>query len=71
MGMGGSSLAPEVLRETFATGDGPSALHVLDSTDPATILDVVQQIDLQHTLFIVASQVGRHHRDALAFPLLL
>jgi transaldolase len=58
MGMGGSSLAPEVLRETFATGDAPPRLHVLDSTDPATILDVVQQIDLQHTLFIVASKSG-------------
>jgi transaldolase len=58
MGMGGSSLAPEVLRETFATGDAAPRLHVLDSTDPATILDVVQQIDLQHTLFIVASKSG-------------
>ena len=58
MGMGGSSLAPEVMRETFAAGDAPPRLHVLDSTDPATILDVVQQIDLQHTLFIVASKSG-------------
>src|SRR5690242_17737697 len=58
MGMGGSSLAPEVLRETFATGDAAPRLHVLDSTDPATILDVVQQIDLPHTLFIVASKSG-------------
>jgi transaldolase/glucose-6-phosphate isomerase len=58
MGMGGSSLAPEVMRETFATGDAAPRLHVLDSTDPATILDVVQQIDLQHTLFIVASKSG-------------
>jgi glucose-6-phosphate isomerase len=56
MGMGGSSLAPEVLRETFAPRT--PHLHVLDSTDPATILDVVQQIDLQHTLFIVASKSG-------------
>ncbi len=58
MGMGGSSLAPEVMRETFAAGDAAPRLHVLDSTDPATILDVVQQIDLQHTLFIVASKSG-------------
>ncbi len=58
LGMGGSSLAPEVLRETFARdGSGPH-LHVLDSTDPATILGVVQAIDLQHTLFIVASKSG-------------
>jgi transaldolase/glucose-6-phosphate isomerase len=58
LGMGGSSLAPEVLRETFAqNGPGPR-LHVLDSTDPATILSVEQAIDLQHTLFIVASKSG-------------
>jgi transaldolase / glucose-6-phosphate isomerase len=58
LGMGGSSLAPEVLRETFAANDVRPHLYVLDSTDPATILDVVQAIDLQHTLFIVASKSG-------------
>ena len=58
LGMGGSSLAPEVLRETFATDGARPRLHVLDSTDPATILDVVQAIDLAHTAFIVASKSG-------------
>jgi transaldolase / glucose-6-phosphate isomerase len=58
LGMGGSSLAPEVLRETFATGDTRPRLHVLDSTDPSTILAVVQDIDLPHTAFIVASKSG-------------
>ena len=58
LGMGGSSLAPEVLRETFATSDTRPHLHVLDSTDPSTILAVVQAIDLPHTAFIVASKSG-------------
>ena len=58
LGMGGSSLAPEVLRETFGSADGQPQLLVLDSTDPATILSVEQAIDLEHTLFIVASKSG-------------
>ncbi len=58
MGMGGSSLAPEVLRATFGVKDGQPDLLVLDSTDPATILAVEQQIDLPHTVFIVASKSG-------------
>ncbi len=58
LGMGGSSLAPEVLRETFGIGAGQPNLHVLDSTDPATISAVEQAIDLAHTVFIVASKSG-------------
>lgn len=58
LGMGGSSLAPEVLRETFGSAPGQPELLVLDSTDPATILDFERQIDLPHTLFIVASKSG-------------
>jgi len=58
LGMGGSSLAPEVLRETFGVGAGLPNLHVLDSTDPATISAVERAIDLQHTVFIVASKSG-------------
>ncbi len=58
MGMGGSSLAPEVLRETFGVAAGQPQLHVLDSTDPATLLSVERAIDLAHTLFIVASKSG-------------
>jgi len=58
LGMGGSSLAPEVLRETFGVAPGQPQLLVLDSTDPATIIGVEQTIDLPHTVFIVASKSG-------------
>ncbi len=58
LGMGGSSLAPEVLRETFGVGAGLPNLHVLDSTDPATISAIEGSIDLAHTVFIVASKSG-------------
>jgi len=58
MGMGGSSLAPEVLRETFGVGAGLPNLHVLDSTDPDTISAVERVIDLAHSAFIVASKSG-------------
>lgn len=58
LGMGGSSLAPEVLRETFGVAAGQPHLYVLDSTDPATIQSVERSIDLAHTLFIVASKSG-------------
>ena len=58
LGMGGSSLAPEVLRETFGVAAGQPDLIVLDSTDPATLLDVERRIDLRHTIFIVASKSG-------------
>ncbi|HEV8194264.1 MAG TPA: bifunctional transaldolase/phosoglucose isomerase [Ktedonobacterales bacterium] len=58
LGMGGSSLAPEVLKQTFGVAAGQPQLLVLDSTDPATIQDVLQVIDLPHTLFIVASKSG-------------
>jgi len=58
MGMGGSSLAPEVLSETFGVAPGLPQLLVLDSTDPATIIGVEQTIDLPHTVFIVASKSG-------------
>ncbi len=58
LGMGGSSLAPEVLRETFGAAVGQPNLFVLDSTDPDTILATERQVDLAHTLFIVASKSG-------------
>ncbi|HEY7849758.1 MAG TPA: transaldolase, partial [Ktedonobacterales bacterium] len=58
LGMGGSSLAPEVLRETFGVSAGLPNLHVLDSTDPATISAVERAIDVAHTVFIVASKSG-------------
>ena len=56
--MGGSSLAPEVLWRTFGAADDALALHVLDSTDPAAILAVQEQIDLERTLFVVSTKSG-------------
>ena len=58
LGMGGSSLAPEVLRRSFGTRDGWPALHVLDTTDPATIRAVVDRIAPARTLFFVSSKSG-------------
>jgi len=58
LGMGGSSLCSEVARETFGTKEGFPELHVLDNTDPAAILGIEKQIDLEKTLFIVATKSG-------------
>jgi transaldolase/glucose-6-phosphate isomerase len=58
LGMGGSSLCPEVLRLTFGKIEGFPELHVLDSTDPAQIKAIEAQIDLKSTLFIVSSKSG-------------
>ena len=58
LGMGGSSLGPDVLRHTFGSAKGHPAMHVLDTTDPATILAVRRKINLAKTLFIVASKSG-------------
>jgi transaldolase / glucose-6-phosphate isomerase len=58
MGMGGSSLAPEVFRTTFGTGAGGLHVHVLDTTDPAAIAALERSLDLKRTLFIVASKSG-------------
>src|ERR1700756_2334212 len=58
LGMGGSSLCPEVLRLTFGKIDGFPELHVLDSTDPAQIKAIESKIDLKSTLFIVSSKSG-------------
>jgi transaldolase/glucose-6-phosphate isomerase len=65
-GMGGSSLAPEVLRRTFAS----EALHVLDTTHPTAIRGLEEELDLERTLFLVASKSGttletRCHLDYL------
>ena len=57
-GMGGSSLAPEVFARTFGTADGWLELRVLDSTDPAAVAAVVDDLDPLATLFIVASKSG-------------
>lgn len=58
LGMGGSSLCPEVLRKTFGKQAGYPELHVLDSTDPAQIQSVEKSVHLATTLFIVSSKSG-------------
>jgi glucose-6-phosphate isomerase len=60
LGMGGSSLAPEVLRQSIAEMQRASGLtlHVLDTTDPATIAAVTAAIDPELTLFFVSSKSG-------------
>jgi transaldolase / glucose-6-phosphate isomerase len=58
LGMGGSSLCPEVWKETFGRIPGSPELFVLDSTDPAQIRSVERKIDLRKTLFIVSSKSG-------------
>jgi transaldolase/glucose-6-phosphate isomerase len=58
LGMGGSSLAPEVLRQSFADKTNGLRLQVLDSTDAAAIRAVEDSIDLDRTLFLVSSKSG-------------
>ena len=58
LGMGGSSLCPEVLRMTFGKVKGHPELHVLDSTDPAQIKAIEAKVDLKSTVCIVSSKSG-------------
>jgi transaldolase/glucose-6-phosphate isomerase len=58
LGMGGSSLCPEMLARTWGPQAGFPELHVLDSTDPAQIAALESRIDLEMTLFIVSSKSG-------------
>jgi glucose-6-phosphate isomerase len=58
MGMGGSSLAPEVFRKIFGRADGFLDLAVLDSTDPGAILDRAGSLDMKRTLFIASTKSG-------------
>jgi transaldolase / glucose-6-phosphate isomerase len=58
LGMGGSSLGPEVLGKTFGRQAGWPRFHILDSTDPAQIKTIEQAVDLAKTLFIVSSKSG-------------
>lgn len=58
LGMGGSSLCPEVCRNTFGVAPGYIDLRVLDTTDPAAIASAERSIDLAKTLFINASKSG-------------
>ncbi len=58
LGMGGSSLAPEVFRRTFGIRNGYPDLDVLDSTDPGAVLDKEKRIDPHKTLFVVSTKSG-------------
>ncbi len=58
LGMGGSSLAPEVFRKTFGVRPGYLDLSVLDSTDPTAVLAYASRLDLAKTLFIVSTKSG-------------
>ncbi|MGZ6695042.1 MAG: bifunctional transaldolase/phosoglucose isomerase [Solirubrobacteraceae bacterium] len=58
LGMGGSSLAPEVIRQSYGDQAGWPRLHVLDSTDAGAVRAVAEQADLEHTLFLVSTKSG-------------
>jgi glucose-6-phosphate isomerase len=58
LGMGGSSLGPEVIRRSFGSIPGALRLHVLDSTHPDVVLGVQESVDLETTLFVVSSKSG-------------
>jgi glucose-6-phosphate isomerase len=66
MGMGGSSLAPLLFARTFSPGDSGLPVTVLDSTEPETILGLERDLNLEKTLFIVASKSGKT-AETLAF----
>jgi len=67
LGMGGSSLAPEVFRKTFGVKTGYLDLAVLDSTDPGPVLAFDQKLNLTKTLFIVATKSGGTAETLSAF----
>jgi len=58
LGMGGSSLGPEVIRQSFGDVNGALRLQVLDSTHPDAIAAVEASLDLSKTIFIVSSKSG-------------
>lgn len=58
LGMGGSSLCPEVISKTFKSADNYPKLRVLDSTDPEQIEEIESQVNLEKTLFIISSKSG-------------
>ncbi|MHB8717776.1 MAG: bifunctional transaldolase/phosoglucose isomerase [Candidatus Dormibacteria bacterium] len=58
LGMGGSSLCPEVLRQSFGSAAGQPELHVLDTTDPAAVDALSRSLDPRTTIFIVSSKSG-------------
>lgn len=58
MGMGGSSLFPEVVARTWGRPDDRPRLAVLDSTDPVAVRRAREAVDLEHTLFVASSKSG-------------
>lgn len=58
LGMGGSSLAPEVFQKVFGSAPGFPRLTVLDTTHPSALSSLAKKLDLAHTLFIVSSKSG-------------
>jgi transaldolase / glucose-6-phosphate isomerase len=58
LGMGGSSLGPEVIRRAFGDLEGALQLHVLDSTDPAAVAALERRLDLERSMFVVSSKSG-------------
>jgi transaldolase/glucose-6-phosphate isomerase len=58
LGMGGSSLGPEVIRRSFGDIPGALRLHVLDSTHPDVVLGLQDSVDVEKTLFVVSSKSG-------------
>ena len=58
LGMGGSSLGPEVIRRSFGPLGHGLRLHVLDSTDPGAVAELESNVDLSKTLFLVSSKSG-------------
>jgi len=58
LGMGGSSLAPEVFYKSFGKREGFLDLEILDSTDPGAIIDLDGRLDLANTIFIVSTKSG-------------
>jgi transaldolase len=71
LGMGGSSLCSEVAIETYGTAKGYLQLFVLDNTDPAAILDIENKINIEKTLFIVASKSRKYRRNLEFFSIFL
>ena len=67
LGMGGSSLAPEVFSYTFDDAENRLWLEVLDSTHPSAVIDYDEQIDIAQTLFIVATKSGGTAETLSAF----
>ncbi len=76
LGMGGSSLGPEVIRRSFGDIPGGLRLQVLDSTHPDVVLGVQESVDLEKTIFVVSSKSGAtietlshyHYFKSLADP---